>query len=175
MSLRLSPAGAPLPAAEAPQPRQQAAPRWWCLAAAGSGALRQLAPPPRGTTASGRWCHAAVVPWRLRRETITGNNPFLLHDAVHVLQGVNSFSNMAYITPTTSLVWKIPETSENPTCYPNKRKKRTGLRPLKKRTLALQCLYSHTHTHTHMWRLHGQLIVSLVGKILLAARQRKGR
>jgi hypothetical protein len=29
----------------------------------------------------------------------------------------DSFSNMAEITPTTSLIVEIPETSENPACY----------------------------------------------------------
>ena len=38
------------------------------------------------------------------------NNPFLLHVAVP-----KSFSTMAEITPTTSLIVEIPETSENPT------------------------------------------------------------
>ena len=47
-----------------------------------------------------RWCLAAVVlssggaslqrAAGFRRETIPGNNPFLLHVAVHVLQGVRA-------------------------------------------------------------------------------------
>ena len=41
-----------------------------------------------------RWCLVVVVPrqWAagLRRETIAGNNPFLLHVMVHVLQGVKA-------------------------------------------------------------------------------------
>ena len=36
----------------------------------------------------------AVVPWQreagLKRETFAGNNPFLLHVVVHVLQGVKA-------------------------------------------------------------------------------------
>ena len=42
-------------------------------------------PPPPQWAAPWRWCLAAV---RLRRETIVGNNPFLLHLALHVVQGV---------------------------------------------------------------------------------------
>ena len=53
---------------------------------------------------------------------IAGNNPFLLHDVVQSgFQGVKakfpfpqSFSTMAEITPTESLVGEVPETSENP-------------------------------------------------------------
>ena len=48
----------------------------------------------------------------LQRETIVGNNPLHLLDAVPVLQGVkakvpspNSFTTMAEITPTTVLLW----------------------------------------------------------------------
>ena len=79
----------------------------------------------RGGGASRRRCLVAVVPGGggqraagLQWETIAANNPFLLHVVVHVLQGVkakvpfppNSFSTMAEITPTTSLVVEIPET-----------------------------------------------------------------
>ncbi|CAL8388482.1 unnamed protein product [Gadus morhua 'NCC'] len=50
-----------------------------------------------GTSATWHWCLAAVVPRGggassagLWRETIAGNNPFFLHVAVHVLQGVKA-------------------------------------------------------------------------------------
>ena len=66
----------------------------------------------------------AVVPRQrtagkgLKRETIAGNNPFVLHVMVHVLQGVKAKVPFPqFLTPTTSLVVEIPETSENTTCY----------------------------------------------------------
>ena len=54
----------------------------------------------------------------LKRETIAGNNPFLLHVVVHAyfreskpkFLSPNSYSTMAEITPTTSLVVETPET-----------------------------------------------------------------
>ena len=55
---------------------------------------------------------------------IAGNNPFLLHVAVHVLQGVKAkvafpqfLLNHGLDNPTASFLVEIPETSENPTCY----------------------------------------------------------
>ena len=90
-----------------------------------------LPPGPRcrGNTAEAtlpRRCPEAVVPRHraagLRQERTTGNNPFLLHVAVHVLQGDKGkvpfpqfLLTMAELTPTTSLVVEIPETSDNTT------------------------------------------------------------
>ena len=132
------------------------APRWWSL---GSG--QQEA--------------------GLKRETIAGNNPFLLHVVVHVLQGVmpkflspNSFSTMAEITPTTSLVVEIPETRVRLVMRQNTNI-RTVIQITKKcTTLVVQCVY--THTHAHMLRTRGHSSLShWRAKFSGRVRQRKGR
>ena len=53
----------------------------------------------------------------LRRETIACNKFMYFRESKPKFLSPDSFSTMAEITPTTSLVVEIPETSENPTSY----------------------------------------------------------
>ena len=84
-----------------------------------------------GQRASRRWCLTAVVPrgggqqaaglWReTSRATIpfSSLSPFMyFRESKPKCLPPNSFSTIAEISPTTSLVVEIPETSENPTSY----------------------------------------------------------
>ena len=84
-----------------------------------------------------RWSPTASVPRGggapaagLRRETIAGNNPFLLHVAVHVLQGVKA---------------KVPFPqflSQFQNGYPNNKEVYN--------ICLTVCLFTHTRTHTHV-------------------------
>ena len=82
----------------------------------------------------------------------------------------NSFSTMAEITPTMSLVVEIPETSEDPTCYVPRHQQHNGYPNNKEVYNTLVFVFTHTDTHT--WRLHGR---SWQAKFSGRARQRKGR
>ena len=90
-----------------------------------------------GTSATWHWCLAAVVPrgggasrrWCLVSGALAGNDrgqqslfPPCRGSCASGSQSWSSFSpnsssTMAEITPTTSLVGELPETSENLTCY----------------------------------------------------------
>ena len=131
---------------------------WRCLEVAqggGGGALRQ-----RG---SGGRQSRSTIPFSSTSRFMS------FRESKPEFLSPSSFSTMAELTPTTSVVVELPETSENPTpsglftkrklhaslpccvacCTCHNTNSRTVIQITKKcPTLALQCVYSHARTNT---------------------------
>ena len=101
--------------------------------------------PPCGRQGSGGRQSRATIPFSSRFMYFRESKPKFLSPI--------SFSTMAEITPTTSLVVERRQRTRHVRCHNINSRKVIQITKKKIQTLALQCVYSHTHTGEVIWPL----------------------